>query len=114
MIQFTNPNNLFADDSLLPVKHCSASWFGCCPDGATFATDAEGTGCPSDCNCHRLGSIEMGCDPISQQCHCKPGVGGLQCDRCEPGYWGLAKITTGHQGCIRKYDIQLIIFINHF
>ncbi|XP_026471084.1 agrin-like [Ctenocephalides felis] len=88
------------DDSSLPVKHCSASWFGCCPDGATFATDAEGTGCPSVCNCNKLGSIETGCDPISQQCHCKPGVGGLQCDRCEPGYWGLPKITSGHQGCI--------------
>lgn len=49
------------------------------------------------------GSYSDTCDPVTQQCSCKPGVGGLKCDRCEPGFWGLPKISEGYQGCIRKY-----------
>lgn len=50
------------------------------------------------------GSYSDTCDPITQQCSCKPGVGGLKCDRCEPGFWGLPKISEGYQGCIREYE----------
>jgi len=50
------------------------------------------------------GSYSDTCDPITQQCSCKPGVGGLKCDRCEPGFWGLPKISEGYQGCIREYS----------
>lgn len=55
------------------------------------------------CKCNKLGSYGETCDPQTRQCSCKPGVGGLRCDRCEPGFWGLPKISEGNSGCIRKF-----------
>ncbi|XP_070168746.1 agrin isoform X2 [Polyergus mexicanus] len=82
------------------VQKCADSWHGCCPDGKTAALGPDGAGCPSLCNCNRLGSMSDTCNPETGQCECRPGVGGLKCDRCMPGYWGLPKISEGHQGCI--------------
>ncbi|XP_063822042.1 agrin-like isoform X2 [Ostrinia nubilalis] len=84
------------------VMHCSESAYGCCSDGLTVATGPNEEGCPitsSTCGCNRLGSVSDRCDDDGQ-CSCRPGVGGLKCDRCEPGYWGLPRIGTGHTGCI--------------
>nr|XP_042908817.1 agrin-like [Parasteatoda tepidariorum] len=80
-------------------KSCADSIHGCCPDGKTKAQGPEQAGCPSQCNCNRLGSFSLTCDPATGQCPCKPGVGGLRCDRCEPGFWGLHKISDGSSGC---------------
>ncbi|XP_063395250.1 agrin-like [Cydia fagiglandana] len=80
-------------------KTCQESWHGCCADGVTAARGPGGSGCPSQCGCHRLGSVSEQCGDAGQ-CDCRPGVGGLKCDRCEPGYWGLPRIGTGHMGCI--------------
>ncbi|XP_029165671.1 agrin-like isoform X4 [Nylanderia fulva] len=82
------------------VQKCADSWHGCCPDGKTAALGPDGAGCPSNCNCNRLGSVSDTCNPETGQCECRPGVGGLKCDRCMPGYWGLPKISEGLQGCI--------------
>ncbi|KAG6440429.1 hypothetical protein O3G_MSEX001336 [Manduca sexta] len=82
--------------------HCGESAFGCCADGSTAATGPNEEGCPitsSTCGCNRLGSVSDRCDE-GGQCVCRPGVGGLKCDRCEPGYWGLPRIGSGHTGCI--------------
>ncbi|XP_053610410.1 agrin-like isoform X5 [Plodia interpunctella] len=84
------------------LEHCEVSAFGCCPDGSTAATGPNEEGCPitsSTCGCNRLGSVSDRCDE-NGQCACRPGVGGLKCDRCEPGYWGLPRIGSGHTGCI--------------
>lgn len=99
---------MVVDDSRIDEKkleHCEVSAFGCCPDGSTAATGPNEEGCPiisSTCGCNRLGSVSDRCDE-NGQCACRPGVGGLKCDRCEPGYWGLPRIGSGHTGCIRKY-----------
>lgn len=45
------------------------------------------------------GSLYENC--IDGKCVCKSGVGGEKCDRCEPGYWGLPKISSSHLGCMR-------------
>lgn len=86
-------------------SHCSETIYGCCSDGSSSASGPNEEGCPSTlsstCGCNRLGSISDRCDD-SGQCVCRPGVGGLKCDRCEPGYWGLPRIGSGHSGCIRK------------
>lgn len=87
-------------------KSCEDSWYGCCPDGKTAAQGPDHAGCPSQCGCHRLGSFDDTCEPETGQCHCRPGVGGLKCDRCEPGYWGLPKISSGHHGCMRKFHFK--------
>ncbi|XP_064076918.1 agrin-like [Vanessa tameamea] len=87
------------DKSIVEKKDCQESWYGCCGDGVTPARGPGGAGCPSQCGCHRLGSVVEQCDE-SGQCQCRPGVGGQKCDRCEPGYWGLPRIGTGHAGCI--------------
>ncbi|KAJ8736298.1 hypothetical protein PYW08_006954 [Mythimna loreyi] len=84
------------------ISHCSESSYGCCSDGSTAATGPNEEGCPitsSTCGCNRLGSVSERCDEDGQ-CVCRPGVGGLKCDRCEPGYWGLPRIGSGHTGCI--------------
>lgn len=85
----------------IQVIKCTDSWHGCCPDGKTAALGPDSAGCPSFCNCNRLGSLSDTCHPETGQCECRPGVGGLKCDRCMPGYWGLPKIKEGQQGCIR-------------
>ncbi|XP_076472604.1 agrin-like [Babylonia areolata] len=53
------------------------------------------------CYCNSIGSLGTDCHPVTRQCTCKPHVGGLRCDRCEIGYWGLHRIKEGpHVGCI--------------
>jgi len=52
------------------------------------------------CHCHTLGSHSRSCDPITRQCACKNAVGGRRCDRCAPGYWGLALIRDYITGCL--------------
>lgn len=99
------------EDQNLVQKACEDAFYGCCPDGKTPAQGANNAGCPSLCGCNKLGSYSDTCDPVTQQCQCRPGVGGLKCDRCEPGYWGLPKISSGHQGCIREYFNFIIPFI---
>jgi len=59
------------------------------------------------CQCNLLGSYGQTCDPAALQCTCKPGVSGLQCDRCEVNYWGLPKIADGNSGCLRQYLLFL-------
>lgn len=83
-------------------EDCVESKYGCCPDEKTSALGPNYAGCASTCQCNRFGSYLLKCDPQTKQCFCKPGVGGLRCDRCEPGYWGLHKIGDGNTGCIRK------------
>ncbi|XP_064610786.1 agrin-like isoform X2 [Liolophura sinensis] len=82
------------------TKSCWDTPYGCCPDGKTVSPGAYHAGCPSYCQCNPLGSFSTTCDSKSRQCTCKPGVGGLRCDRCEPGYWGLPRINEGNIGCI--------------
>ena len=60
--------------------------------------------CIGVCQCNALGSYGLTCDPVTNQCTCKPGVGGLRCDRCEPNYWGLPKIAEGNSGCLRTFS----------
>ncbi|TRZ05871.1 hypothetical protein HGM15179_021236, partial [Zosterops borbonicus] len=55
------------------------------------------------CQCNPYGSYGGSCDPGSGQCSCKPGVGGLKCDRCEPGFWDFRGIVTDRRsGCTRE------------
>ncbi|XP_006886016.1 PREDICTED: LOW QUALITY PROTEIN: agrin [Elephantulus edwardii] len=80
--------------------HCSQTPYGCCQDNATAARGVGLAGCPSVCQCNRHGSYGGSCDPGSGQCSCRPGVGGIKCDRCEPGFWNFRGIVTeGRSGC---------------
>lgn len=55
------------------------------------------------CQCNPYGSYGGACDPATGQCSCKPGVGGLKCDRCEPGFWNFRGIVTDSKsGCTRE------------
>ncbi|XP_077168348.1 agrin isoform X5 [Paroedura picta] len=84
----------------LQVLHCSQTVYGCCPDNVTSALGVGSAGCPSTCRCNPYGSYGGGCDPATGQCSCKPGVGGLKCDRCEPGFWNFRGIVTDRRsGC---------------
>lgn len=93
--------------SIDAVSHCSTSAYGCCPDKVTPSQGPKNAGCFNVCDCNRLGSFSLNCDPLTKQCSCKPGVGGLKCDRCESGFWGLYKISSGVNGCTRKYTLLI-------
>uniref|UniRef100_W5N6F6 Laminin subunit beta-2 n=1 Tax=Lepisosteus oculatus TaxID=7918 RepID=W5N6F6_LEPOC len=47
------------------------------------------------CQCDPQGSLSTVCEKVGGQCHCKPNVIGLHCDRCAPGTFGF-----GPYGCI--------------
>ncbi|KAM5140325.1 agrin [Mantella aurantiaca] len=82
------------------LPHCSHTVYGCCPDNVTAALGVGLAGCPSSCQCNQHGSYGGTCDPTTGQCSCKPGVGGLKCDRCEPGFWNFRGIVTDKKsGC---------------
>nr|XP_033777434.1 agrin isoform X2 [Geotrypetes seraphini] len=82
------------------LLHCSQTVYGCCSDNVTAALGVGLAGCPSRCQCNVHGSYGGTCDPSTGQCSCKPGVGGLKCDRCEPGFWNFRGIVTdGKSGC---------------
>nr|XP_035163135.2 agrin isoform X7 [Callithrix jacchus] len=81
-------------------SHCAQTPYGCCQDNITMARGVGLAGCPSACQCNPHGSYGSTCDPATGQCSCRPGVGGLRCDRCEPGFWNFRGIVTdGHSGC---------------
>ncbi|XP_063065047.1 agrin isoform X2 [Engraulis encrasicolus] len=89
-----------APPELNAPQHCSETVYGCCEDGKTTAQGVGLAGCPSVCQCNSYGSYGGTCDPTSGQCSCKPGVGGLKCDRCEPGFWNFRGIVTENMsGC---------------
>ncbi|XP_072888416.1 agrin isoform X6 [Hemitrygon akajei] len=84
----------------VPEQHCSKSVYGCCLDNITAAQGVGLAGCPSTCECNRYGSYSETCNPSTGQCSCKPGVGGLKCDRCEPGFWNFRGIVIDEKsGC---------------
>ncbi|XP_051947304.1 agrin-like isoform X2 [Xyrauchen texanus] len=85
---------------LIAPQHCSETVYGCCQDNKTTALGVGLAGCPSVCQCNHYGSYGGTCDPSTGQCSCKPGVGGLKCDRCEPGFWNFRGIVTENMsGC---------------
>ncbi|KAH9498965.1 Laminin subunit gamma-1 [Bulinus truncatus] len=47
------------------------------------------------CNCNPSGTVSQpgtsGCDQKTGQCLCLPNVVGQQCERCEIGYWDIAR-----------------------
>ena len=54
------------------------------------------------CQCNLLGAYGRTCEPNPSHCTCKPGYGGLRCNRCEPNFWGLPNIADGNSDCIRE------------
>ncbi|XP_052397370.1 agrin isoform X3 [Carassius gibelio] len=89
-----------APTELIASRHCNETVYGCCKDGKTAALGVGLAGCPSVCQCNHYGSYGGTCDPSTKQCSCKPGVGGLKCDRCEPGFWNFRGIVTENMsGC---------------
>ncbi|TMS35812.1 hypothetical protein L596_003127 [Steinernema carpocapsae] len=51
------------------------------------------------CQCNRIGAYDEKCDLSTGQCKCRPGVGGLKCDHCVPGFYGIHLIAQGSSSC---------------
>ncbi|KTG35339.1 hypothetical protein cypCar_00020114, partial [Cyprinus carpio] len=97
----SDPNMLFSDCHPLTgeCQSCMHNSAGphceiCAPG---FYGDAITAKNCTRCNCSPCGTER--CDPHTGQCHCKPGVLGAHCDRCEDGAFGFDTCT----GC-RKCD----------
>ena len=52
------------------------------------------------CACDNVGSRDDRCDPKTAQCPCQPGVGGLNCNRCEDGFFSFS--SNGCQGMLKS------------
>nr|XP_061806832.1 laminin subunit alpha-4-like [Nerophis lumbriciformis] len=80
--------------------HCQHCWGNTagpncerCAQG--FYGDAIGAKNCRECECNKCGTSS--CDDRTGVCHCKPGVTGRLCDRCEESYSGFSSC----QGCQR-------------
>uniref|UniRef100_A0A8C5VMH6 Agrin n=1 Tax=Microcebus murinus TaxID=30608 RepID=A0A8C5VMH6_MICMU len=93
---------------LLPAApaHCAQTPYGCCQDNVTAARGVGLAGCPSVCQCNPHGSYGGTCDAATGQCSCRPGVGGLRCDRCEPSFWNFRGIGCAPALCPCSCDPQ--------
>ena len=65
-----------------------------CRPNTTMLSASNSEGC-SDCLCDPLGAVSGECDAITGQCTCRPGVTGLRCDQCLPGFAGMTS-----SGCV--------------
>ncbi len=61
--------------------------------------DTSSIFCLDICECDQTGSLSGECG-TDRQCDCKPGVGGLQCDQCLPGYTAFSA-----EGC--RLDMEM-------
>lgn len=69
-----------------------------------------------NCDCYKAGSRQMTCDPKNKACDCLSGVGGLKCDKCKPGYWGLNPETRSNYtpGCASMIKSSFFfLFLSH-
>ncbi|XP_053103696.1 laminin subunit gamma-2 [Hemicordylus capensis] len=69
-----------------------------CKEG--FYRRHRGDDC-AHCHCNPTGSTSVQCDKHGQ-CHCKPGVMGDKCDRCQHGFHSFSEA-----GCIAAGQIQI-------
>ncbi len=66
-----------------------------CRPGTTNLTAGNVGGC-EECSCDTVGAVDSICDGVTGVCECKPGVNGILCDTCLPGYFGFSA-----SGCVR-------------
>lgn len=59
------------------------------------------------CECEPLGAESPQCEPASGQCQCRPGFGGLRCDRCQRGYQEPFPLCSPCHPCFGRWDLAL-------
>ena len=59
------------------------------------------------CSCDPIGSLSEECDPISGNCKCRSGIGGVRCDICEELHFGLSP-----SGCQSEYWHSVPVLFN--
>ncbi|OXB66240.1 hypothetical protein ASZ78_000665 [Callipepla squamata] len=59
------------------------------------------------CECEPLGAESPQCDRASGQCQCRPGFGGLRCDRCQRGYQAAFPRCSPCHPCFGRWDAAL-------
>lgn len=59
------------------------------------------------CECEPLGAESLQCEPASGQCQCRPGFGGLRCDRCQRGYQEPFPHCSPCHPCFGRWDLAL-------
>uniref|UniRef100_A0AAY4C938 Uncharacterized protein n=1 Tax=Denticeps clupeoides TaxID=299321 RepID=A0AAY4C938_9TELE len=57
-----------------------------CRNGYYGLSASDPLGCKK-CNCGSQGSVPSSCDPVTGQCLCQTGTGGVSCDQCPQGFW---------------------------
>lgn len=59
------------------------------------------------CECEPLGAESPQCEQSSGQCRCRPGFGGLRCDRCQRGYQEAFPRCSPCHPCFGRWDPAL-------
>lgn len=59
------------------------------------------------CECEPLGAESPQCEQTSGQCRCRPGFGGLRCDRCQRGYQEAFPRCSPCHPCFGRWDPAL-------
>uniref|UniRef100_A0A3B4BCE3 Laminin, alpha 5 n=1 Tax=Periophthalmus magnuspinnatus TaxID=409849 RepID=A0A3B4BCE3_9GOBI len=96
----TDSNMLFTDchaltgECLSCMHHSAGPHCELCAPGY-YGDAIQAKNC-TKCNCSPCGTES--CDPHTGQCHCKPGVTGPLCDRCEDGMFGFDS-CSGCRAC---------------
>ncbi|XP_059212567.1 laminin subunit alpha-4 [Centropristis striata] len=92
--------NLIINECHNVTGHCQHCWgdtagANCERCAPGFHGDAISAKNCRECECNECGTSS--CDDRTGVCHCKPGVTGRLCDKCEEGYSGFSSC----QGCRR-------------
>ena len=59
-----------------------------------------------DCMCHAEGSLGIACNQTTGQCSCKNHIAGVNCDQCEPGYFGFPHCQRKHFFHLNDLDLN--------
>ncbi|XP_038604980.1 laminin subunit beta-3 [Tachyglossus aculeatus] len=82
---------------------CSAAAIRTCPDREYGLV---GSGCRA-CDCDFRGTEAPGCDKVTGQCLCRPGLSGPRCDQCQRGSCGHFPFCPACHPCFQNYDEAL-------